>query len=136
MVKNLLHPAGFEFFGEYAKLDVIDTGGSVGANLVVDATVAGRVNVGNGSTIVYGSGTKFNVANSKYLISVGAEIAINNEIRVVDSIVDNTTITVSTAFTQNANDQYITIISVPYTGLGTEDGIEIIAENNVAFRID
>ena len=136
MVKNLLHPAGFEFFGEYAKLDVIDTGGSVGANLVVDATVAGRVNVGNGSTIVYGSGTKFNVANSKYLISVGAEIAINNEIRVVDSIVDNTTITVSTAFTQNANDQYITIISVPYTGLGTEDGIEIIAENNVAFRIE
>ena len=136
LVKNLLHPAGFEFFGEYAKLDVIDTGGVTGANVWVDGTVAGRINIANGSTIVYGSGTKFNVANSKYLLTVGSEIAVNNEIRVVDNIIDNTTITVSTAFTSNANDQYITVISVPYTGLGTEDGNELVAENELAIRID
>lgn len=136
MVKNLLHPAGFEFFGEYAKLDIIDTGGATGANVRVDATVAGRVNVANGGVIVYGQGTLFNVANSKYLISVGAEIAVNNEIRVVDSIINNTTITVSSAFTSNANDQYLTVLSVPYVGLGTEDGNEIVAENDIAFRIE
>ena len=134
IVKELLHPAGMAFYGEYAKLDVLQTELSA-SNLVINTELGGSANVGNGSTIVYGSNTRFNVANSNYILIPGAVVAIDSQIRTVDAIIDNVTFTVTEAFTINANVQNIVVISVPYNGLGTEDDFEIITENDFVIRV-
>ena len=134
IVKELLHPAGMAFYGEFAKLDELAT--TIDASsIVINTELGGSVNVGNGSIIVYGSNTKFNVANSEYILIPGATIAIDSQIRTVNAIIDNVTFTVTSAFTINANTQNIVVISVPYNGLGTENDFEIITENDFVIRV-
>lgn len=134
IVKELLHPAGFAFYSEYAKLDEVQTTLD-SARLIINTELAGTVNVGAGSTIIYGSNTKFNIANLNYVLIPGATIAVDAEIRTVGAIIDNTTITVTEAFSNNANVQSIVVISVPYNGLGTEDLLEITTENDFVIRV-
>lgn len=108
VVKKLLHPAGMSFYGEYAKLDEILT--TIGSSyIVVNKELAGTVNVGVGSNTIYGTNTKFLLANN--LIQPGSNIAVNSEIRMVNNIMDNTTITVTTPFLYNANVQSLVVIS-------------------------
>jgi len=44
-------------------------------------------------------------------LTLGSQIAINSEIRTVNSIHSNGTLTVSSAFTQNANGQTLVILT-------------------------
>ena len=54
--------------------------------------------------------TKFNVSNTLGILTVGSNIAINGIIRTVNNIISNTNISVSSAFTSNANAQTVIIL--------------------------
>jgi hypothetical protein len=109
ILKNLLHPAGFRNFAEYPISRSIDSEATVESS--VTETISGLVSTTNGSITVTGTGTKFNVANTLGIISIGTQIAINNQIRTINAIVSNTSLTVSSAFTSNASAQTLIIIT-------------------------
>jgi hypothetical protein len=109
ILKNLLHPAGFRNFAEYPISRSIDSEVTVGSS--VAQTISGLVSTTNGSITVTGTGTKFNIANTLGIISIGTQIAINNQIRTINAIVSNTSLTVSSAFTSNASAQTLIIIT-------------------------
>jgi hypothetical protein len=105
----LLHPAGFRNFAEYPISRSIDATQSIDSS--VAQTISGLVSTTNGSITVTGTNTKFNIANTSGIISIGTQIAINNEIRTINSIVSNTSLTVSSAFTTNSSAQTLIIIT-------------------------
>ena len=106
LLKELLHPVGFVKYAEYKTDSVIDLY-DIGVQSPIPAgdeqflTISGRVNVGNGSIVVSGlhDQTKFNVANTKGIISLGLNdasyISVNGEIRRVNSVISNTKILTS-----------------------------------------
>ena len=104
----MLHPAGFKQYAEYPIDKVIDTNVSISSSKVT--SVSGTVNV-NSSIHVTGTLTKFITANSLGIITVGSNISVNNQIRTVNAITSNTTLTVSSAFTMNANTQSLIIVT-------------------------
>ena len=108
--KNLIHPAGFIEYADYKIVKTIDTSITT-TGLTVANTVAGTVNVATGNIFVTGTNTKFNISNSRSTLTIGSQIAVNSEIRTVNSIYSNGTITVSAAFTQTANDQTLVIVT-------------------------
>jgi hypothetical protein len=109
--KNLVHPAGFIQYAEY-KIDETIAANNLSTTLVVPAkTISGTVNVFTGNIFVTGTNTKFNISNTNNVLTIGTQIAVNSEIRTVNSIFSNGVITVSSAFTQTANDQTLVIIT-------------------------
>jgi hypothetical protein len=95
------------------------------------------VNVANASIFVTGIGTKFNVANNNGLISVGSYIAVNSEIRVVNSIISNTNLEVTSAFTITANLEEMIVINTVYDAVATEINLEeITAENELILTVE
>jgi len=98
LLKELLHPVGMVDYSEYKKSQVIEGDDIVvkKKNVTTDEqfrTIGGRVNVGNGSIVVTGINTKFNTA--AYLgiiepVSRLTKIAVNGEIRTVNTILSNT----------------------------------------------
>ena len=137
--KELLHPAGFRAYAELDKLDELDSNGVELDSLVLPTTIktiSGRVNVANLSIYVTGSGTKFNVANSLGVISVGSYIAVNSEIRVVSSIISNTNIVVTSAFTITANNEELLVMNTVYNAAATETLEDIVAENEIPLIVE
>ena len=123
ILKELLHPVGFVNYSEYNKTNTVDlTDVSVSTvNVATDSqflTVAGTVNVGNGMIVVAGTNTKFNAAISRGALTVGSRIAVNGEIRTVNSVVSNTSLLVSS----NVND-----IRIVNAGSGYSNGFLIFA---------
>ena len=127
-------------YSELIRLDVLDSN-----VLTLDTITApnniqslsGRVNVANTSIYVTGEGTKFNVANSLGIISIGAYIAVNNEIRVVSSIISNTNLAVTSAFTITANNEELLVVNTVYNAVATEITLdEIIAENEITLTVE
>jgi ABC-type uncharacterized transport system permease subunit len=99
--------------------------------------LSGLVSVSNGSIYITGSNTKFEVANSKGFISIGAYIAINSEIRVIQSIISNTNIAVTQAFTIDTSGEHMTVINTVYNAVATEITLdEIIAENEFVLTVE
>jgi hypothetical protein len=137
--KELLHPAGFKPYAELNKLDILVANTTTLNTITAPKnirTLSGTVNV-NSSIFVVGTGTKFNVANNLGLITVGSYIAINSEVRVVDSIVSNTQLTVSVPFTITANNQELVVINTVYDAIATEVTLdEIIAENELVLTVE
>jgi hypothetical protein len=109
ILKELLHPAGFKNYAEYPLSRPMDLNLTVGSS--VTETISGIVSTNANSIVVTGTSTKFNVANSLGIISIGTQIAINNEIRTINAIVSNTSLTVSSAFTTNTSAQTLIIIT-------------------------
>ena len=109
ILKDLLHPAGFKNYAEYPLSRPVDLNLTVGSS--VTETISGLVSTNANSIIVTGTSTKFNIANSLGIISIGTQIAINNEIRTINAIVSNTSLTVSSAFTTNTSAQTLIIIT-------------------------
>ena len=138
--KELLHPAGFKAFGELSRLSELETTASGTQTLVAPTTIktiSGRVNVANVSIYVTGSNTKFNVANSLGIISIGSYIAVNSQIRVVSSIISNTNLAVTSAFTITANDQELLVVNTVYDAIATEITLEeILAENELTLTVE
>ena len=109
VLKQLLHPAGFINYAD------LNENASFNANTITVSTtsantIAGTVNVSNGSIYVTGVNTKFNVSNSRGTLTIGSNISVNNVIRTVSSIISNTNIAVSSAFTTSANAQTAVIL--------------------------
>ena len=65
------------------------------------------------------------------IISVGTSVAVNTEIRYIDSILSDTLLTVNPAFSQTANLQEMVIFSgVEPLLVFTENNLPLVTENN------
>jgi len=144
ILKDLLHPVGFVNYADFNKSNTIDlTDVSVSTvNVATDGqflTIAGTVNVGNGRIVVTGTNTKFNLALSRGVLTAGSRVAVNGEIRTVNSVVSNTSLLVSSnvnnIFVANAGSGYsngflvfangggrIESLTITNTGSGYESG--------------
>jgi len=138
--KELLHPAGFKAYSEVVRLDVLEPTAATLETLVAPKnikTLSGLVNIVNTSIYVTGSNTKFNVANSLGIMTVGSYIAINSEIRVVSSIISNTNLAVTSAFTITANNEELLVVNTVYDAIATEITLdEIVAENELTLTVE
>ena len=108
VLKGLLHPAGFKNYAQYPVERSISTDLSIDGS--TSLSVSGRVATTNGSITVTGTNTRFNVANTSSILTIGSRISVNNQIRTVNNIISNTELTVSSAFTSNASAQTLIII--------------------------
>ena len=109
--KNLIHPAGFVQYAEYKIDETILSNGITSNAITTGSTISGTVNVYSGSIVVTGTNTRFNIANTNNVLTIGSQIAVNSQIRTVNSIYSNGVVTVSSAFTQTANDQTLVIVT-------------------------
>ena len=149
ILKDLIHPVGFIKYADFNKSNTIDlTDVSVSTtNVATDGqflTIAGTVDVGNNRIAVTGTNTKFNVAASRGTITAGSKVAVNGEIRTVNSVVSNTSLLVSSnvndVWIANAGSGYsngflvftsgggrITTLSITNTGSGYETGDVVLS---------
>jgi hypothetical protein len=138
--KELLHPAGFKAYAEWNSFNLLSQNTSTFTTLVRPTTIrtlSGTVTVSNGSVYITGDNTKFEVANTSGLISIGAYIAVNSEIRVIDSIISNTNIAVTSAYTINTSGEDLVVINTVYDAIATEVALdEIIAENEFVLTVE
>jgi len=138
--KELLHPAGFKAYATLDSFNVITQNTSSLSTLVAPTTIrtlSGLVNVANASIYVTGIGTRFNVANDIGLITIGSFIAVNSEIRVVNSIISNTNLEVTSAFTISANLEEMIVVNTAYDAIATEITLdEITAENELILTVE
>jgi hypothetical protein len=137
ILKELLHPVGMVDYSEYKKSQVIEGEDILvkKKNITTDEqfrTIGGRVNVGNGSIIVTGINTKFNTA--AYLgiiepVSRLTKIAVNGEIRTVNTILSNTIMLtigeVANVAVANSGNGYVNGNLVFSNGGGTITGLSI-----------
>jgi hypothetical protein len=110
ILKQLLHPAGFVNYSDLNEY-VSFTANTINISTTSANTISGRVNVATGSIYVTGLNTKFNVANTKGTLTIGSNIAVNGVIRTVSTIISNTNLSVSSAFTTSANAQPVIILT-------------------------
>jgi hypothetical protein len=109
VLKNLLHPAGMINYADLNKTSSFNAN-TINVSTISGNTISGTVNVANASIFVIGTNTKFNVSNTLGILTVGSNIAIDGIIRTVNNIISNTNISVSSAFTSNANAQTVIIL--------------------------
>jgi len=120
IVKILLNPSGSINYAQYQILDNIDSRLRYVIFDEFSRQLAGTVNVASQFPTVWGTNTYFVVANTIGLLSEGTYILVNSEIRIVNSIINNTTLTVSEPYEFDANDQLVTLVTVPYRAITTE----------------
>jgi hypothetical protein len=138
MLKQLLHPVGLVNYSFYNKESVVELTDVVVQDIVAN-TISGTVNVGKGRIVVSGVGTKFNIANTRGILSVGSAIAVNGELRTINSVVSNTSLittsNISNLRVANAGSGYsngylvfsngggqVTSLSITAAGSGYENG--------------
>ena len=111
LLKQLLHPVGLINYASYEKSTEVAANNLslTSSDVLPDIAFSGRVNVGNGSIVVTGTNTKFNIANSRGSLTVGSYINVNGESRKVNSIISNTSLITSSEINQ---------ILISNTGLG------------------
>jgi len=110
ILKDLLHPAGYVGYADLNKKgNVVPP--TITYSTTTETTLPGTVNVANASIYVTGTNTYFNIANTNGIISIGSNIAVNGIIRTVDSIISNTNLTVTSAYTSSANAQTVIILA-------------------------
>lgn len=110
---DLVHPSGMKIFAEYLTGEsFIPTRTNLTSDiLTIEHTLEGTVNVGSGSVLVIGTGTHFETANTLGYLIPGSSIIVNNEVRTVNTIINNTSLTVLTSFTYTANVQPYTVVT-------------------------
>ena len=109
ILKQLMHPAGFVNYADLNELKII-TSNTITISTTSANTISGTVNVTASSIFVTGTNTKFNIANTNGIISIGSNVAVNGVIRTISSIISNTNLAVSSAFTSNATAQTLIIL--------------------------
>jgi hypothetical protein len=139
MLKQLLHPVGMVNYALYNKENLVELT-DVAVQSFTANTIAGTVNVGNGRVVVTGNSTKYNIANTRGILSLGSLIAVNGEIRKINTIVSNTSIittsNISNLVIANAGSGYsngylvfsngggqITSLTITAGGSGYENGV-------------
>ena len=129
LFKNLIHPAGFKQYADF-RIDENILANNISVLDYPSTTISGTVNV-NSSIYITGINTKFIAAQSLGLISIGTKVSVNNEIRYINNILDDTSIIVGSSFSQTANLQEMIILSeVEPLLVFTESNSPIITENN------
>jgi hypothetical protein len=108
--KNLVHPAGFINYAEFKIDQTVAANNVTTAVINVANTLAGTVNV-NSSIYVVGTNTKFNIAVTRGIMSVGSNIAVNSQIRTISSIISNTELRVTSAYTVTSNAETLVIVT-------------------------
>ncbi len=110
VLRQLLHPSGFVNYADLNK-NLTITQKDTAVSRTITNQISGTVSVSNGSIYVTGVNTKFNIANSLATITLGTNVAVNGELRIVNSIISNTNISVSSAWTMNASAQTLIIVT-------------------------
>jgi hypothetical protein len=110
VLRQLLHPSGFVNYSDLNK-NLIVSQKDTSVSRTITNQISGTVSVTNGSIYVNGINTKFNIANSLGTVTIGTNIAVNGELRIVNSIVSNTNISVSSAWTMNASGETLIIVT-------------------------
>lgn len=77
-------------------------------NYCLPKTLDGTVNIAAGSVVVTGNLTSPNITYFVGNVAVGMNITVNNETRIIASITNNSSLTVTAAFTNAAQDKYLT----------------------------
>ena len=107
--KSLVQPAGFKQYGEYRIDQEIQANTPTSKTVLVANTISGTVNVNN-SIYVIGTNTKFNIANTRGILTIGSRVAVGSNTRYVNAIYSNTVFTVNSAFSITSNDQTLIIL--------------------------
>lgn len=107
--KSLVQPAGFKQYGEYRIDQEIQANTPNSRTVLVANTISGTVNVNN-SIYVIGTNTKFNIANTRGILTIGSRVAVGSNTRYVNAIYSNTVFTVNSAFSITSNDQTLIIL--------------------------
>ena len=102
-----MHPAGYKNYAEFNLTKSVET--QIETSLSNTSSISGTVNVAN-TIFVTGTNTKFNIANGNVITTGVTQISVNNEIRTIQSVISNSNISVTSAFTQVATGQTIIII--------------------------
>lgn len=110
ILKELLHPAGFINYSEFNKSGLINLD-PLEVSVETSNSVPGTVSILNGSIYITGVNTLFNVANTTGTLTIGTSISVNDEIRIVNNVISNSNISVSVAFTTDATNKPIVIIT-------------------------
>lgn len=110
ILKDLLHPSGFVNYADLNRISSL-TPDTITISTNTETTIAGTVNVETGSIYVVGTNTGFNVANTNGVLTIGSNVSVNGEIRTVDSIISNTNLAVTSAFTTTANANTLIILT-------------------------
>lgn len=108
--KQLVHPTGFVSHSEYLIDEQLILSNSSITKAGIQKQLSGTVNV-NSSIYVIGTNTKFNIANTNGIFTIGSNVSVNNQIRTVNAIISNTQLTVSESFTISSNDESIIIVT-------------------------
>lgn len=77
-------------------------------NYFLGKTLAGTVNIAAGSVVLTGNLTAPNVTYFAGNVAVGMSITVNGETRIISSISNNSSLNVTAAFTNAAQDKYLT----------------------------
>jgi hypothetical protein len=132
IVKELLNPSGSINYAIYNIIDTVDLPITINIESDLTKQIVGTVNVAANSGFVTGyQNTQFIIAENIDLLVPGTYIKVNGEIRIANSIINNTSISVSEAFSYSANNQLVTIMIPPYNAITTEYWREINTEANV-----
>jgi len=132
IVKNLLNPIGFINYARYDIQDTINLPFDFAVTSNLKRELAGLVSATSGDYFLYGVNTEFVLANTIGLIGEGTYIIVNSDIRIVNGIINSTTITVSQPFSGNISNDIVTIFVPDYNGITTEYWREIstMGQNN------
>jgi hypothetical protein len=139
LLQELLHPVGLVNYSYYNKQDLIELTDVSVDSFDVGNTISGTVNVGNGRVSVTGNSTKYNIANSLGILSIGNSIAVNGELRTINTILSNTVLLTSSNISNlriaNAGSGYsngylvfsggggqVTSLTITAAGSGYENG--------------
>jgi len=128
IVKELLNPSGSVNYAVYKIIEKINVPVSINIESDLTKQITGTVNVASNGYFVTGTNTQFMIASQIGLINPGTYIKVNGEIKIANSIINNTAITVSDEFNYSANNQLLTIMIPPYSAVTTEYWREINTE--------
>jgi len=130
LFKQLVHPAGFKQYAQFDVEDFVVVTDKITSQLkTISANVLGTVNI-NSSIYVVGTNTQFLSVQDTGFLFEGQYILVNSEIRIVNSIINNTLLTVSEPFETTANGQTLVLVYAPYESITTESWIEITSSND------
>jgi len=105
ILRQLLHPSGFVQYADLNIKSTIDQRNELAVSSSIQTTLPGTVNVTASTIYMTGTNTYYNIANTNGIISIGSNVAVNGEIRTIDSIISNSNLAVTSAFTTTANAQ-------------------------------
>jgi hypothetical protein len=110
ILKQLLHPTGFINF---AWFNMEKEANAPKSQVFYQSTntISGLVTTQNNSIYIIGNNTYFSVANNRGILTLGSNVSVNGEIRTINSIISNTNLSVSLAFTKNTSNQSLIILT-------------------------